>query len=59
MLLPGAVVSLPPVANIPTTSRATLAIVEDPMPPYVSSFMLPPVTRDYPYEMPTTIMEGL
>lgn len=57
--LPSGVVSFPPVANIPTTPKTTLAIVGDPTPPYLPSFMLPLITRDYPYGMPTSMMTGL
>lgn len=57
--LPGVVVWSPPVANIPTTPKATLVVLGDPTPPYVPSFMLPLVTRDYLYGIPATMMECL
>lgn len=57
--LPGVVLLLPSVANIPTIPRATLTVVGDLTPSYFSSFTLPLGTRDYPYGMPTITMADL
>lgn len=57
--LPTMVVMLPPVLNIPTTSRTTQALVGDLRPPYVPSFTLPLVTRYYPYDMLSAMIAGL
>ena len=59
MSIPGMIALLSPIENIPTTPRDTLVVVGYPMHPYVPSFTLPLVTRDYPYGMPTTIMASL
>lgn len=48
-----------PSSEYPTTPRITLAVVGDPTPPYVPSFMLPLGTKDYRYGKPTAMMAGL
>ena len=57
--LSGVVVALPVATSIPTTSRLTSAPLVDPKPSYVTSFTMLEVLRDFPYDMPTTMMIGL
>lgn len=54
--IPRVILSLPSIINIPITHMPTLIVVRGPNPPYVPSFTIPLVTRDYPYGRPTAMM---
>lgn len=55
----GMVVSLTVATSIPTTPRPTHTGIGDPRPSYMQSFTMSLVYRDFPYCIPTTMMEGL
>lgn len=47
--MPKMVVSLPVTTSIPTTLRPPHTTVGDHMPTYMPGFMMPLVSRDFPY----------
>lgn len=50
---------MPSTTSILTTLIATYVAIRDPRPSYVSGFIIPQVSRIFPYGMPTAIMTGL
>lgn len=58
-LMPGVVVTLPSVTSVPISPRPTIIIMGDYNPLYIPSFIIPLVTMDYRYGMPTSMMAGL
>lgn len=59
IVLTGVMVPLPQVTSILTTLRVTQAIIGDHMPSFPPNFTLLPGSREYPYGMPTAIMNYL
>lgn len=57
--MPGVVANLLSIKSVPIFPMTTSTIVGDPNLPYVPSFTMPLIMRDYPYGMPTSMMTGL